>query len=122
MKSKVDVGKAGEEIARQFLKSSGFRILARNYSCPAGEIDLVCCDQESVIFVEVKTRTDDSPADPEANVTPAKQRHLTRAAEFWLAKHRWPERAYRFDVVTVIMPEGGEPQVRHICEAFLPLR
>ncbi len=120
MKAKDDLGRAGEEIARRFLKGNGLRILARNYACPCGEIDLICRDKDCIIFVEVKTRLDDAAADPEANVTPTKQRHLERAARFWLEKHGWPEYAYRFDVVSVIMPAGEGPRVRHIREAFLP--
>lgn len=122
MKSKVDLGKAGEEIARRFLKRGGLRILGRNYACPGGELDIICCDKDSVVFVEVKTRTDDATSDPEANVTPAKQKRIERAAEFWLNHHGWPERAYRFDVISVILPDGEEPRVRHIREAFLPRR
>lgn len=122
MKAKDDLGKAGEEIARRHLKRNGLRILARNYTCPTGEIDLIAAEEDCIAFVEVKTRADDASADPEANVTPTKQRHLERAARSWLAKHCWPDCAYRFDVITVIMPEGGEPRVRHIREAFLPSR
>jgi putative endonuclease len=114
------LGKAGEKAACRFLKSSGYHILARNFGCPVGEIDLICRDAESIVFVEVKTRADDAAADPETNITPAKQRRMERAAKVWLARHHWPDCAYRFDAVSVIIPSTREAKVRHIREAFLP--
>jgi len=115
-----ELGKAGELAACRFLKSQGYRVLARNFGCPAGEIDLICREADCIVFVEVKTRSDDAPADPEANITPRKQRRLEEAARIWLARHRWPDCAYRFDAVSVIIPETGEANVRHIRDAFLP--
>jgi putative endonuclease len=116
------LGAAGEKLAAKFLKKSGYKILARNYVCPSGEIDLVCFGDGAVVFVEVKTRQDDTAADPEANITPAKQRQIERAAKSWLASHRWPDCPWRIDAVSVVMPAGGEARVRHIIEAFSPRR
>ncbi len=116
------VGDAGENAACKFLRRGGYRILARNYSCPVGEIDIICLHDGTVVFVEVKTLSDDQAADPENNVTPAKQRQVERAARFWLAAHGEPDCAYRFDVVSVVLADRGEPVIRHIVEAFLPLR
>lgn len=116
------LGKAGEKAACRFLRRGGYHILARNFACPLGEIDLICRHADGIVFVEVKTRSDDSAADPEANITPGKQRRMERAAQAWLAQHRWPDCAYRFDAVSVIIPSLGEARVRHICEAFLPSR
>jgi putative endonuclease len=114
------LGKAGEQAACRFLKGLGYHLLARNFGCPSGEIDLICREADCIVFVEVKTRSDDSPADPEANITTGKQRRMERVAKVWLARHRWPDCAYRFDAVSVIMPSIGEARVRHIREAFLP--
>jgi putative endonuclease len=116
------LGQAGEETARRFLKGSGYQILARNFRCPVGEIDLICREAKSIVFVEVKTRSDDALADPETNINPSKQRRMERAAKVWLSEHRWPDCAYRFDAVSVIMPLVGEARVRHIREAFVPTR
>ncbi len=114
------LGAAGEKAAEKFLRSRGYRILSRNYSCPMGELDLVCFHEGTVVFVEVKTRATDAAADPEENITPSKQRQLYRVARAWLAAHRHPECAYRFDAVSVVLPEGGAPGIRHIIEAFIP--
>jgi putative endonuclease len=116
------LGAAGEKLASDFLRKAGYKILARNYVCPNGEIDLICFGDNAIVFVEVKTRADDDAADPEANITPAKQKQMERAARQWLSSHRQPDCAWRFDAVSVVMPPTAEPRVRHIIEAFIPRR
>lgn len=120
--ARKDLGKRGEETARKHLQRNGYKILARNYSCPVGEIDLIGYKDGCIVFVEVKTRAEDAAGDPEENITPGKRRRLERAAQAWLAFHGQPECAYRFDAVSVILPADGEPRVRHIVEAFVPAR
>ncbi|MCG8404426.1 MAG: YraN family protein [Phycisphaerales bacterium] len=119
---KRDIGKAGENAACEYLKRQGFRILARNYTCPFGEIDIICHHDACIVFVEVKTLSDDTNAAPEDNITFAKQRQVQRVARAWLAEQREPECAYRFDAVAVVLQPKGKPEVRHIIEAFLPSR
>lgn len=114
------LGQGGESVAVRHLKRQGYRILNRNYACPAGELDVVCRKDGTIVFVEVKSLRSDLRGDPEQNVTRAKQRHLLRAARHWLADHDQPQAAYRFDVVSVVLPESGPPRVRHIVEAFVP--
>ncbi len=116
------LGQTGEKVARRFLKKQGFKILAANYECPAGEIDLIGFRDGCIVFFEVKSRASDAAAPPEANITPTKQRHLIQAARFWLAAHRQPDCAYRFDAISVVIPPVGEPEIRHIVEAFTPTR
>lgn len=112
------LGDAGEALACKFLKKSGYRILARNYKCPVGEIDIICSTDGVVAFVEVKTRADDSQADPENNIRSEKKRHIERSARFWIEQNGRPEAAYRFDAISIVIPEGGDPVVRHIVDAF----
>lgn len=114
------LGNAGEKAAERFLKKAGYRILARNYACRTGELDLICFRDECIVFVEVKTLESDDFDDPESKITPGKQRRLQRAARDWLDRHDRPDCAYRFDAVSVVLPEGGRPAIRHIEEAFLP--
>lgn len=120
--SRSDLGRRGEEIAAAFLRQAGYRLLKRNYICPSGELDLICYHQGVLVFVEVKTRREDAAGDPEENITPAKQRRLERAARTWLAAHGPPNCSYRFDAVSVVLPEQGDARVRHIVEAFAPRR
>ena len=109
---KKKLGAFGEAAAAKFLKKSGHTILARNYACPLGEIDLICFHKGCIIFVEVKTLSDDFASDPEEHINPAKQRKLHKIARHWLAAKRQPDCAYRFDAVSVIVPPVGEPRVR----------
>ena len=116
------LGQVGEQAAADYLRRAGYRVLARNYSCGAGELDLICRREDCLIFVEVKTRAADAPADPEETITRFKQRQLERVARAWLAAHGEPDCAYRFDAVSVVMSAQGEPRVRHIIDAFVPSR
>lgn len=117
-----DVGRAGEQAAARFLKSAGYKIIERNYKCPLGEIDIIARDREVVVFVEVKTLSTDSEADPEVHVNTPKMRQIEKTARAWLSSKREPDIACRFDVVSVVMPQSGEPKIRHFIEAFLPTR
>ncbi|RIK66756.1 MAG: YraN family protein [Planctomycetota bacterium] len=114
------LGAAGEDAAARFLKSLGYKVLARNYTSPVGELDLVCHHDDTIVFVEVKTLADDAAGDPEEHVNPAKQRQLARVARAWLAAHRHPDCAYRFDVISVVLRENAQPSIRHFVEAFIP--
>ncbi len=116
--NRKELGDAGEALACRFLKKAGYRVLARNFKCPVGEIDIICSTDGVIAFVEVKTRVDDSAADPENNIRSEKKRHIERTARYWLAQNGHPRAAYRFDAVSIVMPEGGKPVVRHIVDAF----
>lgn len=118
--AKDQLGRDGEKAAAEYLVRAGLRILQRNFNCKFGEIDLIARDGETLVFVEVKTRRDESAAAPEESIGPGKQRQLARVARHWLATHGQPDCAYRFDAVSVVWPEGGKPDIRHIVEAFIP--
>ena len=116
------IGRRGEKLARRYLKSRGYKVIARNYRCPVGEIDLIVLDGRTIAFVEVKTRLGSRQADPEDTVTAAKRHQLTRVARFWLSQHPAADRTCRFDVVAVTLPHEGEPIIRHTPDAFEPRR
>lgn len=113
-------GQRGELLAEQFLKRLGYKILARRYTTPVGELDLVVRTGDTVVFVEVKTRRDRRLADPEDALTSAKRTRLFKAAAWLLHRKRWEGRPCRFDVVAVILPEEGEPEVTHHVAALEP--
>jgi putative endonuclease len=116
-------GQQGERLAERHLRRAGYRILARNYRCPAGEADLIALDRRAsgaVVFVEVKTRSSDRFVDPESAVDARKRRQLLKVAQFYLAGHDPGDRPVRFDVVAVVGSAKGRPQVRHIVNAFTP--
>ncbi len=110
----------GERLAEAFLKKRGLKSIARRFNTPVGELDLVMRDGRTLVFVEVKTRSDRVFADPQDALNPAKWRRLTRAAQ-WFIKHRGCEDdPCRFDVVGVTLPESGDPQIEHFPDAFVP--
>jgi putative endonuclease len=110
------LGDRGEREAARFLRRKGLRILLRGYRTDQGEVDLIARDGEVVVFVEVKSRRQGSPAEA---VTPEKQRRLTLAALHFLKKHGLLEQPCRFDVVAIVWPEGRRPDsIEHLVNAF----
>lgn len=110
------LGIRGENLAARELQKKGYRILTRNFKTPVGEIDIVARSGETLVFVEVKTRLYDEPT-PEEQVNPAKMHQLTKAAKFYLSRYPNPPPA-RFDVVAIVWPQGQQPIIRHIENAF----
>ncbi|MBK9127344.1 MAG: YraN family protein [Phycisphaerales bacterium] len=108
------LGLAGEKLAESHLAQLGMKCLARRFATPAGELDLVMVDGDTVVFVEVKTRADRALADPQDAVTPAKQRRLGRAARWFLSQKRLERHPCRFDVVGVILAPPAPPRIEHI--------
>jgi putative endonuclease len=96
-----DLGTAGEQAAERFLRKKRYVIVARNYRCKAGEVDIVALDHGTVVFVEVKTRRQPGFGDPIEAVDTRKQRQVVRAARHFIAEHRLHDRNARFDVVGV---------------------
>jgi len=119
------LGQRGEDLAAKMLKSSGLKILARNYRCPAGEVDLIALDRslrrngaDTIVFVEVKTRTSDRYTTPASAVNAHKQHHIKKVADYYLAHHAADDYNTRCDIVSVIIPAGQAAQIEHIPNAF----
>ncbi|WCJ60133.1 YraN family protein [Fontisphaera persica] len=111
-------GTAGERAARDYLGKQGWKLLAANYRVPEGEIDLVFRDREVLVFVEVKTRTDERWQRPAAAVDSQKRRRVSRAALAYLNSLGRPRVKFRFDVVEVLLPAEGPAVIRHWPNAF----
>lgn len=109
------LGDRGERAAAAHLKRQGMRVLLRNYRVACGEIDLIARDGDVLVFVEVKARRRGVPAEA---VTPEKQRRLTLAALHFQKRYGLLEQRCRFDVVSVLWPERGEPVIEHYRDAF----
>ena len=113
------LGKLGEAAAAAYLQRNGVRILAANFACAAGEIDLIGKEREALLFIEVKTRTSEAFGPPHLAVHQRKQRQIVRVAQWFLADRRMPEAACRFDVVAVTFPPGeGTPKIHWVRDAF----
>ncbi|HRU05063.1 MAG TPA: YraN family protein [Candidatus Brocadiia bacterium] len=112
-----DLGPLGESLAARFVEGLEWRVLARNYRARGGEIDLVAEDQGEIVFIEVKTQSQATLGEPEDRVAPVKQRRLARAALQYAREKRLDGRAFRFDVVAIVMTAQG-PRVSHYRDAF----
>jgi putative endonuclease len=113
------LGKKGEAAARSYLEHRGVRILAANYTCAAGEIDLIGREREAILFIEVKTRTSEAFGPPHLAVHQRKQQQIVRTAQWFLAERRIPEVACRFDVLAVIFRSDDVfPRIQWVRDAF----
>ena len=112
-------GQEAERRAAQFLEGLGYKIRHRNYACRLGELDLVADDAGTCVFVEVRSRTGTALGHPLESITVEKRRRVIRSARLYLSESPPPATGYRFDVVAVTFdPEGGEPDLVHIPNAF----
>ena len=112
-------GARGEKLACRYLKRSGYKILLRNFrGRSGGEIDIVCRDKDTLVFVEVKTRTREDFGRPVEAVDREKQKRISRGALAWLRMLDNPDILFRFDVVEVIAVDGAKPRVELIKNAF----
>ena len=112
------LGRRGERLAEKTLKAAGCRILARNYRCPAGEADLIGLLGDTLVFAEVKTRSDDTYTTPQAAVDSAKRDRYRKVARYYLQQIGRDDLTVRFDVVAIVLRPGEKPQIRHIPDAF----
>jgi len=111
------VGRAGEDLARQYLEAKGMKFLEKNFKRRHGEIDLIMEDGAYWVFVEVKTRKSLAYGLPIEAVTPAKQRHIRWCADIYFAERHVFEHPARFDVVEILW-QGGYPKIHHLRDAF----
>jgi putative endonuclease len=114
----MNLGTIGEDEACGFLKKNGCKILGRNYRTPRGEIDIIARLGKIVLFVEVKTRSKSSSAQPWESVGFRKRKNLKLAAKAYVQEHRSNEDEYRFDVLSIIVNENSHPEIEWIQNAF----
>lgn len=115
-------GQRGEALAAAYVRRQGYGIIATNWRCGAGELDIVASDGAELVFIEVRTRRGDLRGLAEESVTPAKRRRLIVLAETYLQqleqeRRPWPG-AYRIDVIAIQLTlAGGEVRLRHLRHA-----
>jgi putative endonuclease len=113
------LGKEGENLAAEFLKKNGYRILERNYRTRRGEIDIVCEHKGFIVFVEVKTRKSLAFGGPEEAVDRRKRNKIFEVATHYLMEKSLLGKAdCRFDVVTIL--KNGSRSMNHTVDAFGP--
>ena len=111
----LSTGFNGEDLATDHLREKGYRILQRNLRMGKAEIDIIARKDDVLVFVEVKTRTNDDFGYPEEFVNRRKQRMILNAADSYILKSGWQE-DIRFDIIAITMV--NPPELFHIEDAF----
>ena len=114
------VGAWGEAIAADFLKKKQYKVIATNYRCRYGEIDLIVSNRQYLVFVEVKLRKTNHFAQAREHVDAAKQNRIRTTAEMFLSQNETVLQP-RFDVIEIYAPEGAvtlKPVINHLEDAF----
>ena len=114
--TRAEIGALGEQLAVEHLSSLGLVVLARNWRCRYGELDIIATDEanRTAVFVEVKTRTSDQFGGVEQAVTPDKVRRLRRLAALWLAGQDGSWATVRIDVIGVRIGRQRSPEITHV--------
>ena len=117
----IELGKMGEAYAAAYLEQLGYLLVAANFTLPVGrnlrgavvnaELDLVAYENNTLCFVEVKTRASDWFAPPQVNIDLRKRRQIARAARAYLRLFELETQSYRFDVVTVVLAAAESPRI-----------
>ena len=117
-KDRISLGQQGEQLAAGLLKKEGYRILESNYRGRLGEIDLIAEDGGCLVFVEVKTRRNLACGHPLESIDRRKQHQLIKVAREYLAQKGEEERYCRFDAVSVLQGDEGQPRLELVKNAF----
>jgi putative endonuclease len=113
------VGKIGEDMAVKYLKKKKYKILERNYRADKfGEIDIIAQDKNELVFVEVKTKTDQNFGLPEQELTYQKKKRLKRAIQNYLFKKYLTDADWRMDLIAIEFL-NSQPEIRHYQGIFL---
>ena len=108
-----EIGKLGEEIVTQYLNQKGYKIIERNFTCKQGGIDIICIDKKELVFIEVKTRTNDKFGKPVEAVDVNKKKHLFKAIKYYLYSRNLENEYVRIDVIEVYLYEQSY-RINHI--------
>jgi putative endonuclease len=124
----VELGRRGEQLAAEYLVDSGYRLVMSNFRIPigrtgrgalaTGELDIIALYINTLCFIEVKTRADNAPLEPEAALVLRKQRQIIRTARAYRRVFKVEAIPSRFDVVSVVLASGRIPQLEIIKDHF----
>lgn len=113
-----ELGRRGEDAAARFLDRRGYDIVERNWTCAAGEADIIAHDGEALVFVEVKTRSNTEKGLPSEAVDAGKRRRYERIAALFLVDYDVVDVPVRFDVVSIVVVPPDRAFIRHHIGAF----
>lgn len=113
-----EMGRRGESAAARYLELRGYDVIDRNWTCPAGEADIVAFDEGTLVFVEVKTRTSLEKGFPSEAVTPEKRARYEKIACWYLRENDYVDIPVRFDIIAMVVVARDRAVVRHYRDAF----
>lgn len=112
------LGALGEDISCKYLSNSGYKVIERNFRCRAGEIDIIAIQDDTVVFIEVKTRSGGNYGSPSEAVSKSKQMKIIKTALFYMQKKKLLDNMCRFDVMEIIIDEDHNYNINLIKNAF----
>ena len=116
--SRIEIGRAGEAAAVDFLKRNGYKIIQRNYKNKLGEIDIIAKDNNVLCFIEVKTRTNFNYGYPQEAITFTKQKKINKVAMSYLKLYNLLNTSARFDIISVVLNNQNKFDIELIKDAF----
>lgn len=119
MYKRHEIGINGEEIATNYLSDLNYQIYCRNFKSYFGEIDIIAIDKNELVFVEVKTRTQNLFGRPVEAVDVNKKHHIYRTAEYFLLLNNLENTLVRFDVIEIFITKNNDIKLSHIKNAIL---
>jgi putative endonuclease len=119
MDTSVNFGQKGEKIALEYLLEKKYLILETNYRSGKNEVDIIAKDKGEIVFIEVKTRSNNVFCEPESAVKKNKQRAIIKVANSYILRNNVNEEA-RFDIIAIVTNSEGV-KINHIERAFTPM-
>ena len=110
------IGDRGEDSAANYLFANGYEVLQKNYRFGRGEIDIIARKDETLVFIEVKTRKNNLYGDPESFLSESQEDRIHLAAEEYVLQNEWPGEI-RFDIIAILW-DSNEPTLDHFEDAF----
>jgi putative endonuclease len=107
-------GRVGEDLAQKYLLQKEYYILAKNYHSKFGEIDIIASDGSSIVFVEVKTRTQLQFGTPLEAITKHKLSKMIKTSQFYLSQRNMHNKPYRYDAIEILFNNSEKPTINHI--------
>lgn len=107
MMKRRETGTLGENLACEFLGKNGYSIIEKNFRCPGGEVDIIAQQQDTLVFVEVRTKRSRRFGGPEESITPVKMERLRNIAAYYWQSHSNLTESWRIDVVAIQINNHG---------------
>jgi putative endonuclease len=114
---KKEIGQRGENLAVAYLQNLGYKVLERNYRCKLGEVDIIARDNDTLVFIEVRTRSSLDFGLPQESINRRKRHQISKVALEFMLRKKMKNIPARFDVVAISL-EPGKEKVDHIKDAF----